>query len=128
MSNYEYLGKKEIFKRVKALGYEMPKISDFSYIKYDCIEWMESHELKITVQRGGEWLRVVEKRAHVHPVTLFCDYVAGKYITRQKNQACSRWSCRKLSGYASGHMYIDKLTKIFYDFMIYTFKAVYLTF
>lgn len=28
MSNYEYLGKKEIYKRVKALGYEMPKISD----------------------------------------------------------------------------------------------------
>ena len=59
----------------------MSKISDFNYIKYDCIEWMESHEL-ITVQRGGEWLQVVEKRAHVHPVTLFCDYVAGKYITR----------------------------------------------
>lgn len=52
MSNYEYLGKKEIYKRVHALGYEVPKISDFSYIKYDCIEWMESHELKITVQRG----------------------------------------------------------------------------
>lgn len=33
MSNYEYLGKKEIYK-------------------------------------------------HVHPVTLFCDYQAGKYITR----------------------------------------------
>lgn len=80
MSNYEYLGKKEIYKRVQALGYEMPKISDFNYIKYDCIEWMESHELKITVQRGGEWLRVVEKHAHVHPVTLFCDYQAGKYI------------------------------------------------
>ena len=63
MSNYEYLGKKEIFKRVKALGYEMPKISDFDYIKYDCIEWMQSHELKITVQRSGEWLQVVEKRA-----------------------------------------------------------------
>lgn len=46
------------------------------------IEWMESHELKITVQRSGEWLQVVEKRAHVHPVTLFCDYQAGKYITR----------------------------------------------
>lgn len=26
MSNYEYLGKKEIYKRVQALGYEMPKI------------------------------------------------------------------------------------------------------
>lgn len=37
-------------------------------------------------------------------------------------------SCRKLSGYASGDMCIDKLIKIFYDFMIYTFKAVYLTF
>ena len=82
MSNYEYLGKKEIYKRVQALGYEVPKISDFNYIKYDCIEWMESHELKITVQRSGEWLQVVEKRAHVHPVTLFCDYQAGKYITR----------------------------------------------
>lgn len=84
MSNYEYLGKKEIYKRVQALGYEMPKISDFSYIKYDCIEWMESHELKITVQRSGEWLQVVEKRAHVHPVTLFCDYQAGKYMTRYR--------------------------------------------
>lgn len=82
MSNYEYLGKKEIYKRVKALGYEMPKINDFSYTKYDCIEWMESHELKITVQRSGEWLQVVTKHAHAHPVILFCDYQAGKYITR----------------------------------------------
>lgn len=82
MPKYEYLGKKEIYKRVQALGYDMPKLKDFSYIKYDCIEWMESHKLKITVQRGGEWLQVVEKRAHVHPVTLFCDYRTGKYITR----------------------------------------------
>lgn len=37
MSNYEYLGKKEIYKRVQALGYEVTKISDFNYIKYDCI-------------------------------------------------------------------------------------------
>ncbi len=81
MPKYEYLGKKEIYRRVQALGYEVSKISDFNYIKYDRIEWMESHKLKITVQRSGEWLQVVEKRAHVHPVTLFCDYVAGKYIT-----------------------------------------------
>lgn len=82
MSKYEYLGKKEIYKRVQALGYEMPKISDFNYIKYDRIEWMESPELKITVQRCGEWLQVVEKRAHARPVTLFCDYMAEKYVTR----------------------------------------------
>lgn len=114
MSKYEYLGKKEIYKRVKALGYEMPKMSDFSYIKYDCIEWMESHELKITVQRSGEWLQVVEKHAHVHPATLFLR-LRGRKIYHAlllgifyipfccvKNQACSRWSCRKLSGYVSG--------------------------
>ena len=53
--------KKEVYKRVQALGYEMPKINDFNYIKYDCIEWMELRELKITVQRCGEWLQVVEK-------------------------------------------------------------------
>lgn len=82
MPKYEYLGKKEIYRRVQALGYEMPKIKEFYYTKYDCIEWMESHELKITVQRCGEWLQVVEKCAHVHPVTLFCDYVAGEYVTR----------------------------------------------
>lgn len=75
MSNYEYLGKKEIYKRVQALGYEMPKISDFSYIKYDCIEWMESHELKITVQRSGEWLQVVEKRAHVLSYAISQNYL-----------------------------------------------------
>ena len=34
-------------------------------------------------------------------------------------------SCRESSGYASGHMYIDKQTKIFYDFMIYTFNRVF---
>lgn len=82
MSNYEYLGKKEIYRRVQALGYEVPKISGFNYIKYDRIEWMESHELKITVQRCGEWLQVVEKCAHARLVTLFCDYVAGEYVTR----------------------------------------------
>lgn len=82
MSKYEYLGKKEIYKRVQALGYDASKLSDFNYIKYDRIEWMESHELKITVQRCGEWLQIIEKRAHVHPVTLFCDYRGGKYMTR----------------------------------------------
>lgn len=82
MSKYEYLGKKEIYKRVQALGYDASKLSDFNYIKYDRIEWMESHELKITVQRCGEWLQIIEKRAHIHPVTLFCDYRGGKYITR----------------------------------------------
>lgn len=61
MSKYEYLGKKEIYKRVKALGYEVPKINDFSYTKYDCIEWMESHELKITVQRCGFSLATTER-------------------------------------------------------------------
>lgn len=82
MSKYEYLGKREIYKRVQALGYDASKLSDFNYIKYERIEWMESHELKITVQRCGEWLQIIEKRAHVHPVTLFCDYRGGKYMTR----------------------------------------------
>lgn len=124
MPKYEYLGKKEIYKRVKALGYEMPKISDFNYIKYDCIEWMESHELKITVQRGGEWLQVVEKRAHVHPVTLFCDYQAEIYNALLLGIFYIPFCC----AFRPALLHIDKLTKIFYDFMIYTFKAVYLTF
>ena len=34
-------------------------------------------------------------------------------------------SCRKSSGYASGHSYIDKQTKPVYDFMIYTFNRVF---
>lgn len=107
MSNYEYLGKKEIYKRVQALGYDMPKISDFNYIKYDCIEWMESHELKITVQRCGEWLQVVEKRAHVHPVTLFVTIKPENILlVIIRDIFISLFgvlpSCRKLSGYKSG--------------------------
>lgn len=68
MSNYEYLGKKEIYKRAT--------IRDILYPFLLC--------QKI-------------KRAAVGAVA----------------------SCPAIS---PGYMYIDKLTKIFYDFMIYTFK------
>lgn len=107
MSKYEYLGKKEIYKRVKALGYEMSKISDFNYIKYDCIEWMESHELKITVQRGGEWLQVVES-AHTFTRSRYFVTTWPENISRvtTRDIFISLFdvlsSCRKLSGYKSG--------------------------
>ena len=71
---WEYIGKREILRRVSALGYPVASGKLCSYAKFEGVEWLESPELKITVQRGGDWLQITRKRdaedaecqAHTH--------------------------------------------------------------
>ena len=103
----------------------MSKISDFNYIKYDCIEWMESREAK---NYSSEVRRVVAKLSKTcacspgHIVLRLCS--RGIYHALQIGIFYIPFCC----AFRPALLHIDKLTKIFYDFMIYTFKAVYLTF
>lgn len=58
MEKWEYLGKREIMRRVSALGYPVASSKLCSYAKFEGVEWLESPELKITVQRAGDWLQI----------------------------------------------------------------------
>lgn len=60
MAKYEYIGKREIMRRVSALGYSVASGRLFGYAKFEGVEWLESPELKITVQRGGDWLQITQ--------------------------------------------------------------------
>lgn len=47
---------------------------------------LDAVEREIRARYNGKYQSAPEyqasERAHVHPVTLFCDYRAGEYITR----------------------------------------------
>lgn len=60
MAKWEYLGKREIMRRVSALGYSVASGRLFGYAKFEGVEWLESPELKITAQRGGDWLQITQ--------------------------------------------------------------------
>ena len=74
MGKYEYIGKKEILRRVSALGYPVASGKLCNYSKFEGVEWVESPELKVTAQRGGDWLQITRERnaedaecqAHTH--------------------------------------------------------------
>lgn len=59
---WEYIGKSEIMRRVSDLGYPVSSGKLYSYTRFEGVEWMESPELKVTVQRGGDWLQITRKR------------------------------------------------------------------
>lgn len=61
MGKYEYIGKREIMRRMADLGYQVASVKLCSYSKFDGVEWLESPELKITAQRGGDWLQITQK-------------------------------------------------------------------
>lgn len=61
MGKYEYIGKKEIMRRVSALGYPVASGKLCSYAKFEGVEWLESQKLKVTAQRGGDWLQIAQK-------------------------------------------------------------------
>lgn len=45
---YEYIGKKELFRRAQNVSYiELPKIKDLVYSKYEGCEWLENEGGKI---------------------------------------------------------------------------------
>lgn len=61
MGKYEYIGKREIMRRVDALGYPVESGKMCGYSKFEGVEWVESAKIKITAQRGGDWLQITQK-------------------------------------------------------------------
>ena len=72
MAKYEYIGKREIMRRVDALGYPVESGKMCGYSKFEGVEWVESAKIKITAQRGGDWLQITAKvgkhNTHLQPV------------------------------------------------------------
>ena len=65
MGKYEYIGKREIMRRVRALGYMVTSGKLCSYSKFEGVEWVESAKTKITVQRGGDWLQIAQRPKNI---------------------------------------------------------------
>lgn len=61
MAKWEYLGKRGIMRRVSALGYPAASGKLCGYSKFEGVEWVESVKIKITAQRGGDWLQITQK-------------------------------------------------------------------
>lgn len=76
----QYIGKREILRRVSALGYPVASGKLCSYSKFEGAEWLESSELKVTVQRGGDWLRITQTTYNAireepeHTTRTYCVY------------------------------------------------------
>lgn len=80
MGKYEYIGKREIMCRVSALGYPVASGRLFGYTKFEGVEWLESPELKITAQRGGDWLQITQKLENI--THTYSRYDGKKYIDK----------------------------------------------
>ena len=65
MAKYEYIGKREILRRVSALGYPVASGKLCSYAKFEGVEWVESAKIKITAQRGGDWLQITQRPENI---------------------------------------------------------------
>lgn len=72
---WEYLGKREILRRVSDLGYPVASGKLCSYAKFEGVEWVESVKIKITAQRGGDWLQITQKPENI---THTCSRYGGK--------------------------------------------------
>ena len=79
---YEYIKKNEIYKRVQDLGYVLPNKSYMQYSHYEGIEWLTCRQYKITAQRGGNWLQVIDRGAHVNGTHTYVRYSNGTYLER----------------------------------------------
>lgn len=80
MGKYEYIRKREIMRRVSALGYSVASGRLFGYAKFEGVEWLESPELKITAQRGGDWLQTTQKPESI--THTYSRYDGKKYIDK----------------------------------------------
>ena len=65
MAKYEYIGKREILRRVSALGYPVASGKLCSYAKFEGVEWVESAKTKITAQRGGDWMQITQRTENI---------------------------------------------------------------
>ena len=80
MAKWEYLGKREILRRVSDLGYPVASGRLCSYSKFEGVEWVESAKIKITAQRGGDWLQITQKTESV--THTYSQYDGEKYLDR----------------------------------------------
>lgn len=80
MGKYEYIGKREIMRRVSALGYPVASDKLCSYSKFEGVEWVESAKIKITSQRGGDWLQITQKAENI--THTYSRYDGKKYIDK----------------------------------------------
>lgn len=65
MGKYEYIGKREIMRRVSVLGYQVASGRMCGYTKFEGVEWVESAKIKITAQRCGDWLQITQRPENV---------------------------------------------------------------
>ena len=65
MGKYEYIGKREIMRRVSALGYLEISGKMCGYTKFEGVEWVESANIKITAQRGGDCLQITQRPENI---------------------------------------------------------------
>ena len=85
MGKYEYIGKREIMRRVSALGYLEISGKMCGYSKFDGVEWLESAKIKITAQRGGDWLQITQTTYNAiteeaeNTTRTYCIYIDGGY-------------------------------------------------
>ena len=85
MGKYEYIGKREIMRRVSALGYLEISGKMCGYSKFEGVEWVESAKIKITAQRGGDWLQITQTTYNAiteeeeNTTRTYCSYSVGGY-------------------------------------------------
>lgn len=86
---YEYIGKKEIFRRAQNVSYiELPKMKELVYSKFEGCEWLKNEKIEITSQACGTWIRVWNCRERIDEILCRYDgegnfsthYVNGKNI------------------------------------------------
>lgn len=80
MAKYEYIGKREILRRVSTLGYPVASGKMCGYSKFDGVEWVESAKIKITAQRGGDWIQITQRPENV--THTYSRYDGKKYIDK----------------------------------------------
>ena len=82
---YEYIGKKELFRRAQNVSYiELPKIKELVYSKFEGCEWLENEKITIRSQACGTWILIQNRREHEEEI--LCGYDGeGNFSTHYVN-------------------------------------------
>lgn len=82
---YDYIGKKELFRRAQNVSYiELPKMKELVYSKFDGCEWLENEKITIRSQACGTWISIRDRREHEEEI--LCGYDGeGKFSSHYVN-------------------------------------------
>ncbi len=82
---YDYIGKKELFRRAQNVSYiELPKMKELVYSKYEGCEWLENEKITIRSQACGTWILIQNRREHEEEI--LCGYDGeGKFSSHYVN-------------------------------------------